>query len=196
MIRAPLRRPEPMRFPILVLTLLLSACGGAPPPAAVAPANPPAAESTTRAPPAPVVSETGDAAQSRALLNAYLAAWNGHDADKAASFLGDNVTMFDSLLGNVQHGRAEARDNVIGMYLRAVPDGRWTLRGEPVLSGDGFAYEWSLTGINLGNWTSYLHGRGQTLDFKGISIVRIKDGKIVYQANYFDTEALGQQTGW
>ena len=49
---------------------------------------------------------------------------------------------------------------------------------------------------NLGDWASYLHGKGQKIDFKGISIVRVKDGKIVYQANYFDTQALGQQAGW
>ncbi len=91
---------------------------------------------------------------------------------------------------------AEAREKVIGMYLGAMPDGHWALRNEPVVAADGFSYEWALTGVNTGNWSSYLRGSGQKIDFKGISIVRIRDGKIVYQANYFDTHALGQQAGW
>lgn len=183
-----------MRLSLLALSLLLTSCGGAPEPAVVASTKPAIAQPGSAS--ALAVSEVGDIGASRALLNAYLAAWNSHDAEKAASFLADDVVVFDSLLGNVLHGRAEARDKVIGMYLRAVPDGRWTLRNEPILSDAGFSYEWSLTGVNLGNWASYLRGKGQKIDFKGISIVRLKDGKIVYQANYFDTHVLGQQAGW
>ena len=130
------------------------------------------------------------------MLDSYLDAWNRHDAQAVSGFLAQDAVVFDSLLGNLSHGRAEADRNVISMYLRAVPDGRWALRGEPVVSADGFSYEWALTGTNLGDWTSYLRGRGQKLDFKGISIVRIKDGRISYQANYFDTNALGAQAGW
>lgn len=183
-----------MRLPLLAVCLLLSACGGAPEPAQVAPAATPAAT----APPAAVavIREPGDAAASRALMEAYLQAWNQHDADKASSYLAEDVVMFDALLGKFSNGRGEARDKVIGMYLRAVPDGNWALRNEPVVSPGGFSYEWTLTGVNIGDWASYLRGKGQKIDFKGITIVRIKDGKIVYQANYFDTNALGQQAGW
>ena len=182
-----------MRLPLLALTPLLTACGGAPTPDATAPANAPAAPAPVAAAAAP---ETGTVAASRALLDHYLAAWNSHDTEKAAAFFAEDVVVFDSLLGNVLHGRTEARDKMVGMYLRAVPNGQWTLRNEPVLSASGFSYEWSLTGVNLGDWASYLHGKGQKIDFKGISIVRVRDGKIVYQANYFDTQALGQQAGW
>lgn len=183
-----------MRLLMIPLCLSLVACGGNPEPEADAgPVAPPVAAVASVAKPAPV---PATAAASRALLDAYLQAWNAHDGDRVASFMADDVLVFDSLLGNLSHGRAEARSNVVGMYLRAVPDGQWTLRGEPILSDTGFSYEWTLTGVNLGNWATYLRGKGQKINFKGITIVRTRDGKIVYQANYFDTNALGTQAGW
>lgn len=188
-----------MRLLLVPLCFSLAACGGEPETAAdatsatVSSAQAPAvvAAAATAAAPVPA-----DAAASRALLDAYLQAWNGHDGDRVASFMADDALVFDSLLGNLSHGRDQARRNVIDMYLRAVPDGQWTLRGEPILSGDGFSYEWTLTGVNLGNWATYLRGKGQKINFKGITIVRLNNGKIVYQANYFDTNALATQAGW
>ena len=197
MIGSPAPWPETMRFQLLALCLLLSSCGGEPETVAVAPTTPAATPAAVVAPAAlPAVATAGDVAGSRRLLDAYLEAMNNHDAEKAASFLADDAVVFDALLGGMAQGRVEARDKVIGMYLRAVPDGRWALRNEPVVSATGFSYEWALTGVNIGDWASYLRGKGQKIDFKGISIVRIKDGKIAYQANYFDTHALGQQAGW
>lgn len=184
-----------MRLLAIAALLILTGCGGDTEPVADKAAGQAAA--TVAAPAAAVAAPVpADAAASRALLGAYLQAWNNHDGDKVASFMADDVLVFDSLLGNLSHGRAEAQANMIGMYLRAVPDGQWELRGEPVLSGSGISYEWTLTGVNLGNWATYLRGKGQKINFKGITIVRLKGGKIVYQANYFDTNALATQAGW
>lgn len=183
-----------MRLLLIPLCLSLAACGGDPDPeAAASPEVPaPAAAGTVAIP----VSAPATAAASRALLDAYLQAWNARDGDRVASFMADDVLVFDSLLGNLSNGRAEARSNMVDMYLRAVPDGQWTLRGEPIVSEAGFSYEWTLVGVNLGNWASYLRGKGQKINFKGSTLVRTRDGKIVYQANYFDTNALGTQAGW
>jgi steroid delta-isomerase-like uncharacterized protein len=185
-----------MRQLTIAICLCLAACGGQEPSAADR-----ASPATVAAAPAPaavalVPVATPDPASSRALLDGYLQAWNQHDGAAVASFLADDVTVFDALLANNFHGRADAKQRVVDMYLRAVPDGQWSLRGEPVVSADGFSYEWSLTGTNMGDWTSYLRARGQKLNFKGITIVRLKGGKIAYQANYFDTNALGAQAGW
>ena len=191
-----------MRHLTLISCLCLAACGGQEPPEATTPVVSDAAVPPASRPAAakPVVEEGAVPAiapqGSRKLLNDYLSAWNGHDGTAVAAFYTDDVVVFDSLRGNLSKGRGEARANVIDMYLRAVPDGQWSLRGEPVLAEDGFSYEWALTGTNMGDWTTYLRGRGQKIDFKGISIVRLKDGKIAYQANYFDTNALGAQAGW
>ena len=191
-----------MRVLLIPICLSLAACGGNPEPGADA--NPeganPAATVASIATPGParatLVAAPATAAASRALLDAYLQAWNAHDGAKVASFMADDVVVFDSLLGNLSNGRSEAQSNVVDMYLRAVPDGQWSLRGEPIVSEAGFSYEWTLTGVNLGNWATYLRGKGQKINFKGTTIVRTRGGKIVYQANYFDTNALGTQAGW
>ena len=137
-----------------------------------------------------------DARASRLVLDAWLDAMNRHDEQAAATLLAEDAEVFDPLLAKLHHGRDEARREVIAMYLRAVPDGQWSLRGEPIVSAGGFSYEWSLSGANSGSWTNYLRGSGQKIDFKGATVVRLKDGKIAYQATYFDTNALGAQAGW
>ena len=182
--------------------LMLGACGGGDDAAPVASATPAAstapvasvaaAPATTPAPPA----ASADARASRAVLDAWLEAMNRHDEQAAAALLSQDAQVFDALLAKIYRGRGEAQREVIGMYQRAVPDGQWTLRGEPIVSADGFSYEWTLSGSNLGNWTSYLRGRGQKIDFKGATVVRLQAGKIAYQATYFDTNALGAQAGW
>ena len=181
------------------LVMALGACGkdetaSAPMAAAVTtPVAPPSVAATPAPAPAPA---SADARASRAVLDGWLDAMNRHDEDAAAALLAEDVQVFDALLAKLYAGRGEARREVIGMYLRAVPDGQWSLRGEPIVSADGFSYEWTLSGTNLGNWTSYLRARGQKLDFKGATVVRLRGGRIAYQATYFDTNALGAQAGW
>ena len=188
-----------IRAALACSVLVLAGCGGAgpapaPPPTRVAPA---VAAAPAVVSPAPAAAPAaGDARASRAVLDAWLDAVNRHDEAAAAALLADDAQVFDALLAKIYQGRAEAQREVIGMYQRAVPDGQWSLRGEPIVSADGFSYEWTLTGTNLGNWTSYLRGRGQKIDFKGATVVRLRDGKIAYQATYFDTNALGAQAGW
>lgn len=191
---------------VTACALSLAACGGEDPvdaPSVDAGATAPvaanrAAPTPTPAAPAAVPATPAGAgvAASRALLDNYLAAWSRGDADAITAFLAEDAEVFDALLARKYSGRAEARREVIAMYLRAVPDGQWSLRGEPVVAADGFSYEWTLTGTNSGNWTHYLRGRSQRIDFKGATVVRLRDGRIAYQANYFDTNALGAQAGW
>ena len=50
--------------------------------------------------------------------------------------------------------------------------------------------------LQLKKKTTLHLSKGQKINFKGITIVRLKDGKIAYQANYFDTNALATQAGW
>ena len=191
-----------MRLLLIPICLSLVACGGKPEsdadasPAATTQAATVASVATPASMTAATVATPATATASRGLLDAYLQAWNARDGERVAAFMADDVVVFDSLLGNLSNGRAEARRNVVDMYLRAVPDGQWALRGEPIVSDAGFSYEWTLTGVNLGNWATYLRGKGQKINFKGSTIVRTRAGKIVYQANYFDTNALGTQAGW
>jgi steroid delta-isomerase-like uncharacterized protein len=167
----------------LAAMLALAACGGdaAPEatPAAAAPAKP--------APPPP---PTG-----LALVEQHLGAFNAHDIDGAGAMLHEDVLYLDATYGDAQRGRAAAIDNLISPWVRAMPDLEWVLRGEPIAQGDGIAYEWTLTGTNTGTFMG-IAAKNQKVHLNGMSFVRIKDGMIVYKADYYDAATLGKQLGW
>lgn len=172
----------------LAALLLLSACGpGEKSDAASAPAA---------ATPAPAVQAAPAAAApaNLALLNAYLAAWNEHDADKAGGFLAEDVQYFDAAFAGMQQGRQATVDNGIKVFLRGVPDLRWEIRSEPIVGSDGVAYEWTLTGTHTGTWGGIPATR-QKINLKGMGLVRIRNGKIVYQAVVYDSATLNRQLG-
>src|SRR5512146_1799972 len=102
-----------MKLRILITTLALAgtlaACKQAPPPAP--------AEAAVA--PAPAAVPTVDGAQ---VARDYVAAWNAHDAEKAASYFADDGVYFDASVGTPQQGREAARDNVIKVFLGAAPD--------------------------------------------------------------------------
>jgi steroid delta-isomerase-like uncharacterized protein len=177
---------NPRTIPCLLSLAMLAACGADPEPAAIPAAAPP---------PAPAVAAKPAAPMGAQLVERYLAAFNAHDRDGAGAVLHEDVLYFDATMGDAQRGRAAAVDNIIGVYLRAMPDLEWVLRSEPIAAGDGVAYEWTLTGTNTGSWAG-IPATNQRVDIKGMSFVRVKDGLIVYKADYFDAATLNKQLGW
>lgn len=169
----------------LAATLALAACGGAPAPAVQGPIAAAAAE------PAPAPASPAG----MALVERHLAAFNAHDIDGAGAMLHEDVLYLDATFGEAQRGRMAAVDNLISPWVRAMPDLEWVLRGEPIVQGDGIAYEWTLTGTNTGPFMG-IEGKNQKVELQGMSFVRVKDGQIVYKADYYDAATLGKQLGW
>lgn len=180
---------RPFNALTLAALLLLSACSqGETDDAASVPA--------AATPPAPAIQAAPAAAApaNLTLLNAYLAAWNEHDADKAGGFLAEDVQYFDAAFAGMQQGRQATVENGIRVFLRGVPDLRWEIRSEPVVGSDAVAYEWTFTGTNTGTWGGIPATR-QSINLKGMGLVRIRDGKIVYQAVFYDSATLNRQLG-
>lgn len=178
--------------------VLLSACGRQQAAPAVAVPTPMPAPVVAVAPvpvaaaPAPVIAAPSS---ERAILDAYLDAINDHDAVRAGMMLDEHVHYFDAFSGQVQNTRSDAVNNVLDLYQKAVPDGHWEIRSDPTAGNGAIAYEWTYTGTNIGSWGG-IGASGQKLRLKGISLVRIVGGKIVYKADYFDTATLAKQMGW
>jgi steroid delta-isomerase-like uncharacterized protein len=186
---------------VAVLLLGLSACGGdqGDEPASAATANAPAtvAKPTAVVPQAPEVAPAGVSAsdaESLAILHGYLDAWNEHDIDKAGGFLAEDVQYFDAAFAGMQHGRQAAVDRGISVFMRGVPNLRWEIRSEPIVSSDGVAYEWTFTGTNTGTWGG-VPATNQAINLKGVSFIRFKNGKIAYQAVFYDSATLNRQLG-
>ena len=132
----------------------------------------------------------------KAIVDGYMAAWNAHDIDKAAGFLAEDAVYFDATVGTPQQGRAAARDNVIKVFITAVPDLRWKMTSEPIVSADGIAFQWEFAGTNSGAWSAETPATNKPLKFEGVSFVRVKNGKITYQGDYYDALGFNKQLGW
>ena len=174
--------------------LLLSACGKKEPEAKpdagfvatvpVAPVAPVAA---------PAASPAGQAG-ARRVLDRWLAAWNSHDASEAAPLLADDVQYFDAGFSGIQTGRDATIEKGLSVFLRGVPDLHIELRGEPIVSPDAVAWEWTFTGTHTGTWGG-IPATNQRINLKGFSLLRLRNGKIVQLASYYDTGTLNRQLG-
>jgi steroid delta-isomerase-like uncharacterized protein len=130
-----------------------------------------------------------------ALVDAYMAAWNAHDAAKAARFMVDDVEYYDASTAAPQKGRANAQKNVIQAFMTAAPDCRWTRTGTPVVDQNGIAFQWTFEGTNTGPWSDGTKATGKHFSFNGLTLVRMKGGKIAYQGDYYDAYGFFKQLG-
>ena len=125
----------------------------------------------------------------------YLAAWNAKDVEKAASFYADDVEYFDVTLGEAHKGRDEARE-VVQTFVTAAPDLKWQMKGDPIVSEDGIAFQWTFSGTNTGAWSPDTPATNKPFSFDGVTLMRVKDGKITYQGDYYDGYGFQKQLGW
>jgi steroid delta-isomerase-like uncharacterized protein len=144
----------------------------------------------------PVAASHAAGTGAREIADAFLAAWNAKDADAAAALLAEDATYFDVTVGEPQHGRQAARDNVIAVFMTAAPDLSWTMKGEPLVSDDGISFEWTFSGTNTGAWSPDLPATGKAFSFDGVTFMRIADGHITYQGDYYDGYGFQKQLGW
>jgi steroid delta-isomerase-like uncharacterized protein len=125
----------------------------------------------------------------------YLAAWNAKDVEKAASFYADDVEYFDVTVGEAHKGSDAARE-VVQTFVTAAPDLKWEMKGEPIVSEDGIAFQWTFSGTNTGAFGPELPATNKPFSFDGVTFMRVKDGKITYQGDYYDGYGFGKQLGW
>jgi len=130
------------------------------------------------------------------VAKAYVAAWNEKNADKAASYFAESGEYLDVTVGQPQKGREAARDNVIKVFMTAVPDLKWEMKNDPIASKDGVAFQWTFSGTNTGAWGPDTPATNKPFSFDGVTFMRIKDGKIVYQGDYYDGYGFQKQLGW
>ncbi len=146
--------------------------------------------------PAPARAGAGEA-DPMALVEAYMAAWNAHDATKAASFFAADGQFFDVAIGRTHTGPADIQANIIQNYLTAVPDLKWQRDGEPIVAADGsgVAFQWTFSGTNTGPWSDGTEATGNPFKILGVTFMRIRDGKIAYEGDYYDALGFYQQLG-
>ena len=131
-----------------------------------------------------------------ALVDGYMSAWDAHDAAQAAAYLTNDVVYYNASIRVPQVSRDSARKNVIQAFLTAAPDCEWTRDDSPpIIGANGVAFQWTFTGTNTGPFVGGTKATGKKFSFSGATLIRLKDGKIAYQGDYYDAHGLFKQLG-
>ncbi|MRS15361.1 polyketide cyclase [Enterobacteriaceae bacterium RIT691] len=122
----------------------------------------------------------------------YMSAWNAHSASKAAQYLATDAVYYDAAVGVPVEGKAKAEKEVIGAFITAVPDLTWKMTGKPVYDKDTVAFRWQFSGKNTGEWSG-TPATNNPIHFEGVSYIHVKNGKITWQGDYYDSKKLDEQ---
>jgi len=130
--------------------------------------------------------------QSEMVFREYLTTWNTHDLDKMASFFTDDCVYENLASGHVYRGK-DSLKAWAKMTFEIIPDFKVDA-ASLFVSGDWLACEWVMTGTQTGNAPD-LPATGKSFRVRGSSIVQLKDGKILRNADYWDWATFMHQLG-
>ncbi|WMY76303.1 ester cyclase [Buttiauxella selenatireducens] len=122
----------------------------------------------------------------------YMSAWNAHDSAKAAQFLANDVVYYDAASGTPVKGKNNAEKEVIGAFIKAVPDLTWKMISKPVYDHDTIAFRWEFSGKNSGEWAGS-PATNNPIKFEGVSYITVNNGKITWQGDYYDSKKLDEE---
>lgn len=118
--------------------------------------------------------------------------WNGGDVEAVGTVFHRDAVFRDMAFGVERRGLEEIR----GLFAQTW-DGLPDLRSElhrTVAEGEWVALEWTLTGTHDGD-SPDLPATGRSVSLRGVSVLRIRDGKITRQRDYYDRAAFLEQVG-
>lgn len=122
----------------------------------------------------------------------YMAAWNAHSASQAGRYLASDVVYYDAAVGVPVNGKEKAENEVIGAFIKAVPDLTWKMTSKPVYDKDTIAFRWEFSGKNTGEWSGS-PATNNPIRFEGVSYIHVKGGKITWQGDYYDSKKLDDE---
>jgi steroid delta-isomerase-like uncharacterized protein len=126
-----------------------------------------------------------------------IAAWNAHDAERAAAIFPDDIVWQDTGSPQPMHGKDALRQYLQGWFM-AFPDIKITVTNR-VATEDQLASELEFVGTNTGDLQlapgATIPATGKTVHGKGTYFVRFKDGKPVEVHSYPDLAGMMMQLG-
>jgi steroid delta-isomerase-like uncharacterized protein len=135
---------------------------------------------------APEVCAAGD--RDAGLGEKWIAAWNSHDPDKMLPLFSDDIFYEDVAFGEANHGKAELRKYAADEF-EAVPDLELKLLRADFHDGHG-TIEWTFSGTDKG-----IYKTGKKFSVRGVSVIDVRDGKIVRNLDFYDSGAIMRQVG-
>lgn len=123
----------------------------------------------------------------------FVAAMESASADQLAASYAPNGVLEEVGFGATYTGRDAIREDE-ATFLAAFPDAKIQVPNA-FASGDWGAVEWSFTGTYTGHLPGMPAGVGQTVTFRGASILRVGAEGIVRHTQYFDAYGMLVQLG-
>ena len=102
----------------------------------------------------------------------YFKAWDALDMEAVLAFFTDDIVYEDTTVKHGASGTKQMRRFIQGSFDN-VPDAKFDYVGH-VMTDDGFAVEWVMQPMNV----------------RGVSIGKLRDGKIAEQRDYWDGAAF------
>jgi steroid delta-isomerase-like uncharacterized protein len=122
--------------------------------------------------------------QGRALLEAYVSAWNHHDSAAL-----DNLLTADAIHEDVAWPSRDVGPAQIKKFMQDMialePDFDWRLTNI-IDSGSSVAAEWTWTATYSGDCPAVGHVVGMHTSGRGASVVLIENGRIKHFTDYYD----------
>ena len=129
----------------------------------------------------------------RAFFDAYLDAWNAHDAAAVARHMADDAIYEDVALGRVLHGPSEMA-SFVEEATRSSSDFRFEVVSL-FTAGTNYANEWVMLGTN-DRALSGVPATGRSFRVRGASVGKLdSSGLIVENRDYYNLAELLTQLG-
>lgn len=133
-----------------------------------------------------------DEARHKALIDAYFAGWNAHDASAVASTFAPGGTYIDpTTAGPVS---ASDLDRVVGPLCSAFPDLSFEC-SEVVGAGGRYVVETVMRGHNRGMLRPGINPTDKPVELRGAAVFELNDDGIRQVRGYFDQKALAESLG-
>jgi steroid delta-isomerase-like uncharacterized protein len=107
------------------------------------------------------------------LVQRILDAFNSRSPDQLDALLTDDVVLLRA--GEKAHGRDEFKA-VLARVLRAFPDMQYRIE-DALVAGDKIIMRWQARGTHRGEYLG-VPATGRTIEYNGITIYEMRDGKI------------------
>ncbi len=125
------------------------------------------------------------------VAGALLQAWNAHDLPRVASFFAPEYRGEDVGQAHLQHGPGGWTAS-LARYLEAFPDIHWT--GDCIVEGNAVALIWTMQGTHRG-MLMHIPPTGKHIEVRGVSVLTLRDGKVIHGQNIWDTGGLLRALG-
>ena len=130
-----------------------------------------------------------------AWFDAYLDALNAHDIPAVLEFMSDDVVYADMAVGERMEGRPATGEFLGRMATDVSSDYRFD-NEQVLLDGESFALVWTMSGTkDRGDARAGVPATGLRFRVPGVSIGRLRDGKVVEQRDYWNMAGFLAQVG-